>query len=292
MKQCPDCSTRNQATNIFCPTCGHSFLDDTQPEPRGNDKLRNIIPGHDNRRLAIIITIVVILVLGLAAGLTSYFVSREIDRSSLVMVRSGILWKCAKCGKLYKDRVTSLSVKKSEKADYGVETVEGLCDRCKYGELVGSYQDALEYMAKNGYFHAYGMDISAGAAAFMSANPTLFPAADQGSLAAIAQQVDPRILERDFAAHAGKPVAMTAVVQLCQAVKMPDGRILTYLRLQPLWEKAPLNVEILAVYGGSTQVSRGETVSCYMLPADVVAYRSDHGDRNAVLGIVMALNPV
>jgi hypothetical protein len=291
MKQCPDCATKNQRTNIFCPTCGHSFLDEEPPERKRKGGARDIIPGEDNRRLFIIIAVVVVVVLGLAAGLTSYLVSREIDRSSLVMVKSGVRFKCVKCGKLYKDRVANLAVKKSKKEDYGVENVEGLCDACKYGALAGSFQDALEYMSKKGYFHGFAIDIAEPAAQFLSANPALFPAADPASAAAISATVDPTVIGRSFNQYAGKPVAMEGKVLATQTVQVPGGAKLAYLQFQPVGEKGPLNVEYLIIYNGSQQVTAGQTLTAYMVPTDVVTYRSKQGDKKAVLNVAMALVP-
>ena len=290
MKQCPDCSTRNQMTNIFCPTCGHSFLDDPPPGRSWNSRLRNIVPGRDTRRLSLIIAIVIIVVLGLTAGLTSYFVSHEIDRSSMVPVKSGVRWKCEKCGKIYKDRVATLTVRKSQKVDYGVATVAGLCDGCKYGAMVGSYQDMLEYLTKKGYFHGFGIDISDEVASFMRDNPSLFPAADQSHLPEIASAVDPRAVERDFSAYVGKPVALRAKVEGAHVINVHGGRTVTYLQMQPIWNEAPVNLEFLAIYDGVIQVGKGATVGCYLLPADIVAYKSVQGDRKAVLCLAMGLN--
>jgi len=291
MKQCPDCATRNQRTNIFCPTCGHSFLDEPPPERRRKGGPRDIIPGQDNRRLFMIVAVVVVVVLGLAAGLTSYLVSREIDRSSLVMVRSGVRHRCTSCGKIYKDRVASLAVKKSTRDDYGVENVDGLCDTCKYGALTGSFQDALEYMSKKGYFHGFAIDIAEPAAQFMSANAALFPAADPASAAAIATAVDPAVIERSFNQYAGKPIVTKGKVLAVQTVQVPGGAKLAYVQFQPVGANGPLNLEYLIIYNGSQQVTAGQTLTAYMVPTDTVSYRSKQGDKKEVLSVAMAMVP-
>jgi hypothetical protein len=288
MKQCPECSTRNQRTNIFCPTCGHSFLDD--PPPPRKRVSRELIPGEDNHRLFMIVAIVIVVVLGLAAGLTSYIVIRQIDKGRQVIVSSGVRWKCIKCGKVYSEQVSQLSVPKADKEDYGVATAEGLCAACKYGALVGYYQDTLAYMARKGYFHGFGIDIAEPAAGFIVLNPTLFPATDMKKVASISTAADPRAIEKDFAAYAGKPVLITAKVKSAAAVKLPGGEKITYLQVQPTWNKSPVQLDYLAVYKGTAQLKAGEMVDCYMLPTDLVNYNSKQGQHRAVLGIAMAIS--
>jgi hypothetical protein len=289
MKQCPDCSTKNQRTNLFCPTCGHSFLD--EPPPPRKRPPRQIIPGEDNRRLFMIVAIVIVVVLGLAAGLTSYIVIRQLDKGSHVVVSSGVRWKCVKCGKVYKDQITSLSVPKSQKDDYGVAEAEGLCATCKYGEMVGAYQDTLTYMARKGYFHGFGIDLTDAAATFIGLHPALFGAADVPAAAAVSAAVDPRLIVKDFKTYAGKPVRIDGTVQSVQNIKLPTGGKTTYLQLKPIWNKSAVDLEYLVVYSGATQVKAGTVVDCYMLPTDVVTYGSKQGQQRAVLGIAMALKP-
>lgn len=304
MKQCPDCSTKNQRTNIFCPSCGHSFLDDPPPEKEKWQRVRRVVPGQDNRRLSLIVAIVIIIVLGLGAGLTSYFVSREIDRSSLVPVKSGIKWKCEKCGRVYKDRVGTVSVKKSTKADYGVETVIGVCDTCKYGKVAGFYQDALEQLAEKGYFHGFGIDIADQAAAYIAAHPELFPtpASEMGKLAQIAPEADPRTVEKEFDSWAGKPVTIIGEVEDLRVVKVAPDRSVTYLQIKPYARgEEPVDLEVIAIYDstasseppstsqGYEPLSKGQKVVCFLLPADLVSYRAPHGDRKALLGIALAV---
>ena len=75
MKQCPDCAGKNQETNLFCPMCGHSFIDDpvgggrAGREGDAEGKSKPVVKGVENRRLITIIAIVVVVFLTLVAGL-------------------------------------------------------------------------------------------------------------------------------------------------------------------------------------------------------------------------------
>jgi hypothetical protein len=292
MKRCPECESQNQQTNLFCPSCGHSFVDEQAAPPAQKKGVRRLVPGVENRRLFMIVAIVIVVVLGLAAGITSFVVSREIERSSLVPVESGILWKCAKCAKTYKDRVTKLNVKKSEQYEYGVETVTGECYGCKYGALAGGYQDLVESLSQQGYFGGFAMDMAEKAAAYISANPSLFPAIEPATVVQQAVQADPKQVNHDFEQYAGKPIMLRGKVMSSEAVKWNDGSLATYLQVAPQGEVGPSGIDYLVLYRGAAPVAKGDTVECYVMPADQVMAKSGKGYLKAVLTIAMYLNPV
>lgn len=298
MKQCPDCAGKNQETNLFCPMCGHSFIDDpvgggrAGREGDAEGKSKPVVKGVENRRLITIIAIVVVVFLGLGAGLTSYLVSREIDRSSLVTIQSGLLWKCSKCGRIYKNTVRPFNVEKSERYDYGIETVTGLCSTCKYGPLVGSYQDILEYLSKKNYFGGFALDLAEPAAIFMNAKQGLFSTADPNQAAAVSATVDPRLVERDFDSYSGKPVAVKGKITSEQIVRMPDGSKVTYMELQPLGDSGPLDVSFLVVYKGLAPVFMDDTVQCYLMPTALVTYNSKKASKRVVLCVALYMTTV
>jgi hypothetical protein len=296
MKQCPECTAKNQITNLFCPMCGHSFIDDPA-DGEGRPLLnraegKRVVKSVENRRLFTIIAIVLVVFLGLGAGLTSYLVSREIDRSSLVTIQSGLLWKCSKCGRIYKNTVRPFNVRKSERYDYGIETVTGLCATCKYGPLVGNYQDILEYLSKKNYFGGFAIDLAEPAVVFMNEHQGLFPTSDAARAAEVSVSVDPRLVERDFNSYAGKPIAVKGNVTSLDIVKMPDGSKVTYMQLQPVGESGPMDVSFLVIYKGSAPVFKGDTVQSYLLPSDLVTFRSKKDVKKVVLSVAMYMATV
>lgn len=301
MKSCPDCDTRNTDTNLFCPECGHSFYDDEErPELKpkrvrefgpGSDagkRERRIGAGPDISRLFKLIAVAVVIFLGLAAGITSFVVSREIERSSLVEVEAGTLWKCSECGKTYRDRVARLDVKKSQRYEYGIETVTGLCYDCKYGDLVGGYQDLVEGLSKKGHFAGYRMDIPEAAAIYINENPSQFPATgtDQ-DLRGISIEVDPRLVERDFEDYAGRPVEVGGRVTECDLVLWRDGSKATFIQLKPRNANGETDGLFLLVYKGAAPVLKGDDATCCVMPIDQVMRRSSGGEFKAVLCVAM-----
>jgi hypothetical protein len=111
-------------------------------------------------------------------------------------------------------------------------------------------------------------------------------------VAAVATRVDPRLILKDFQQYAGKPVAVTATIVGLEVVTVPGGGTATYLQLEPVGNKDPANLELLALYKGTAPVLKGDTADCYLLPSDLVAYHSKKGDGKAILCIAMFLNPV
>lgn len=304
MKSCPDCDTKNPDTNLFCPMCGHSFYDDeearielkprrvrekVEPVEDASAAQRTIVHGIENKRLFKLVAVVIVAVIGLSAGITSFVVSREIERSSLVEVKAGTTWKCAKCGKVYKDRVITLDVKKSERYDYGTDTITGLCFTCKYGDLVGGYQDLVESLSKKGYFAGYRMDITEAAAGYINANPSLFPAGDSGDVSGMAIKADPRLIERDFPDYSGKPVEVKGKVLACDLVLWGDNSKATYIQLKPVNQSGETDGLFLLVYKGAAPVLKGDLATCYVMPIDQVMYKSTKGEYKAVLTIGMSV---
>ncbi len=290
MKQCPDCAARNQETNLFCPICGYSFIDDPAGDDRARDHEKNrarFVAGIENSKLPIIVTVVIVVALGLGAGITSYVACRQIERNAMLPVKSGTLWNCSKCGRIYKNRVRVLDVKKSERDNYFVETAMGLCDTCKYGELVGRYQNLLEYFFHKGYFGGFTIDIAEPAAAFMNSHQELFPTTEKDRIAEYASPTDPALIERDYAEYVGKPVFLTGKALAVEIVNTPSGGNATFVRLQPTWENKALDMTFFVVYQGRSPVAKGDTIRCCLLPVDLIAYRSKSENVRIVLSIAI-----
>jgi len=245
-KKCPDCGMLNQVTNIFCPTCGHCFIEETEKP----GEAASTEPGKEKKehRLLKGITVGVIIVLALTAGLASYLVSMEIERSRMVVVETGTVWKCSECGSIYKKRVAEVEVKKTESDKYGVETVEGVCFDCEYGPEVGRFQRVLEELSEPETPLGSTVEIEPEAALFISEHLDLFPAADVSRVSGIAVEEDPRLLERDFERFAGKPVHATGNVAASEVIDVSDGTEVTYIRLIPVTGGRELGVEFLIVY--------------------------------------------
>ncbi|MBU4174586.1 MAG: hypothetical protein KKE79_06055 [Actinobacteria bacterium] len=285
-KKCPDCGTRNQITNIFCPTCGYCFV--AEPEkPREPSPLQSKKGEH---RLFKAVTVSVIIVLGLITGLASYLISREIERSRMVLVETGIIWKCSECGKTYKERVATMEVPKTESGDYAVETVEGECYACKYGPEVGRYEELLESLSWPDTPLSSRVEMEPAAAEFIGEHPELFPARDAGLIRDIALEEDPRRLERDFKEFAGKPVHITGNVVASETLRAGDGTEMTYLRLLPVKDQREPGVEFLIVYTGVSGLLEGDVADCYLLPVDRVNYQPADGNVSAVLCIAMFMS--
>jgi len=288
MKQCPDCETKNHRTNLFCPTCGHSFIDETGPQrKRPAASHSRPIPGVDRPYFFMLIALVVI-VLGLAAGLAAFLISRSFGLGDLISVQSGTRWKCTSCARVYKERVVSLKVKKSEQYDYGVETLKGLCYTCKYGQLVGGYQDLVEELYRKGYYQGYAMEIPDAAASYIASNPSLFPA--QGPVANV-QEVDPQQVEQNFDGYLGKLITVKGKVLESDPITTSEGAKATYIRLQIAAPHGGEQSEFFIIYQGREQgqvrFARDATITAYILPVDLVPYRTAGREAKAVLGIGM-----
>ncbi len=262
--------------------CGHSFVDGSSARPgrtsaAARERSR---PGARSTAAAV----VVVATLALLAGLTSFFVSRSIELSRLVTVQAGTIWKCSKCGREYRNRVMTFSVPRSERDRYTVETVEGECYTCRYGEFTGRFADYLERFSREGYFLGYPAEMDAHAAEFMSANQALFPAGSAEAAAAAAADVDPRALERDFPDHAGKPVHLAGRVVSSQVVEVKgSGTRLTYLVIAPRLGGRDLDQGIGVIYPAVSQLMKGDIARCYLLPLDIVRFTADQGEKQMVL---------
>ncbi|MBU4174563.1 MAG: hypothetical protein KKB90_09555 [Actinobacteria bacterium] len=286
-KKCPECGTQNQITNIFCPTCGYCFVPEpekpAEPAPRETD-------SRGEHRLFKGVTVAVIIVLALITGLASFLISREIERSRMVMVETGTIWKCSECGNIYKKRVVTVEVPKADSDNYTVEIVEGKCFSCRYGPEVGRYQTLLESLSRPDTPLSSTVEMQPTAAEFLGEHLELFPAEDVALVRDIASEADPRLVERDFEQFAGKPIHVTGKVVASEVIKAGDGTEITYLRLIPVMGGQELEVVFLIVYPGVSGLLKGDVADCYLLPVDQVKYQS--GDRNvsAVLCIAMFMS--
>ncbi|MFH1151014.1 MAG: hypothetical protein V1748_11130 [Actinomycetota bacterium] len=284
MKECPDCSTSNQDTNLFCPLCGHSFLDELRGPEKSSSPERE--SARDPHRTTMLVAVVVIL-LGIAAGVTSYIVSRQIELSRMVTVEAGTEWKCVRCSKVYRTRIARFEVKRAEKEQYAVETIDGTCYTCKYGDQVGKLEYLVETLASKGFFHGFNSELDPQAAAFMEAHPELLPASDQSQVAGMAVEEDPRKIERDFTEFAGRPIHLRCRVAVSETVKSTDGAEATFMQLIPLVNGEEADVELLAIYPGRSPMLRGDEAECWLLPADLIRYTQGNETRKAVLCIVL-----
>ena len=303
MKYCPDCGNRNQASNLFCPICGHSFVPEekeTKKNGARNGARNGVVPpptkgkGRKGRR-GLTVAVIVVIVLGLAAGLTSFFASREIDLSQMITVESGSIWKCTTCGRVYKKRVVKTNVSKKERDDYSVVTIDGQCDYCKYGNVAGQYQDFFEYLSEHDFFRGYSADIRAPAAQFLQSHPTLFPAADETSaISSGAADVDALGLVADFDAMAGKPLKVTGKVVGTQAIQAKDGTKMTYLTMTyPVDAPAGATLaNFMVFYPGTSQLAKGQAAGFYLLPMDLIRYHTGEKEEKVVLAVSMYQAPV
>lgn len=227
--------------------CGHSFID----EPLSGLYSTGKKTGEGGRR-KIVILVVAVLVIGMGAGLVSFFVSRAIEQSSLVTVMTGIRWKCAQCGKVYKNRVVSVNVKKSESGNYQVETVAGKCDSCRYSPAAGGVQDLFEWLSGKGSFAGFMVDVEDAAAAYVAAHPDMYPARDPSAVASLAVDVDPVLVHKQFAEYAGKPVHVTGRVATVESVKATDGSRVAVQQVSPRWGGKEYNIDFFVVNRGDT----------------------------------------
>lgn len=285
MKKCPKCGTRNQITNMFCPTCGYSFIDEPEkqkPEPPPD--------AGKNRRKYTIVAVVVIVALGLTAGLVSFLVSREIEQGRLVTVETGVIWKCSECGKIYRKRVVTVEVPKSERDDYTVETVEGKCYLCEHGPEVALIDEVLRSLSGRVGSEGGEVEMDPAAALFIAENPGLFPARDSSQVEGIAMKEDPRRVLRDFEEFAGKPIHVRGNIVASEILTADDGTKMTYLQLVPVEDGRELEVEYFIVYPGISDLLKGDVADCYLLPVDQVRYGSGGENVDAVLTVGIFLS--
>lgn len=285
-KECPRCGVINPETNLFCPQCGFCFIDEEKKEgkPPSSDKRLLTVEVEKNKKLVMVL-VVLIVFLAVFAGIASFLISMEIRESALVTVETGTKWKCGECGKIYKNRILTVDVKKSDSEKYGVETVEGTCYTCKYGEKVGENADWLELLYYNGYCYGSPAKISEEAARFIAANPDLFPASELEQVTAVASDVDPRLAEKDFDEYNGKLIHIEGRATTSETVKSEDGSKITYMVLKPKIEGRELNMNVVVLYEGPTEVLRDDSVDCYLLPVDLVRYKEDQTNKHAVVTI-------
>ena len=287
MKKCPECGTLNQSTNLFCPTCGFCFVAEpekpAEPVPRIEDR-------KGEHRLFKRVTVVVIIILGLITGLASFLVSREIERSQMVQVETGTIWKCSECGRTYREHVVTVDVPKGDRDDFTVETVEGKCFSCRYGPEVGRFEMLLKSLSRPDTPLSSTVEMRHAAAEFISEHLELFPTEDIALVRDIASEEDPRLVERDFEQFAGKPIHVTGRVVASEVIEAGDGTEITYLQLISIMGGQELDVALLVVYPGVSGLLKGDVADCYLLPVDQVQYKSGDDKVNAVLCIAMFMS--
>lgn len=287
MKKCPDCHTNNRSSNLFCPTCGCSFLD---AHPRASPDTEREL--RSDRRALMVVAVVTIVLLGATAGLISFFVSRQIAESSVVTVETGTVWKCEKCGELYRQRVATIEVKEAEADQYFVDVIDGECFYCRYGEVVGGLQGLIDWLSREGYFYGFQAEIDGPAAVFMSEHPELFPAPDEAACEPFTASGDPRALFRDFSQITGKPVHLTAEVVSGEVATSGEGAVMTFLQLTPLVDGEPLPEGILALYPGEAPVYEGDVAESYVLPVTQVRFEREKKQVREPLCVVMSMRVV
>lgn len=282
MKQCPDCGTRNQRTNIFCPICGFSWL---EGPGRPSLKPEKAAPRH---RRSLVVAIIVVVLLLMVAALVSVLATRRIESGKDVMVETGTIWKCGTCGMVYKRRVTRRLVKKAEVDKYSaVRTVEGTCYFCEYGTLVGKHQEALDLLSDQGLFHAYKMEIMPPAAQFMKDHPDLFPASGEEALSSIQVEESPKLNDRDLGELTGRPVHIRGRVVSSKEVETGTGSGLTFFDLQAYVSGSWQDVHYLVFSLSMPPLPPGEFVDCYLLPVDFLEYSEGGQSTKAVLAVAM-----
>jgi hypothetical protein len=286
-KECPECGVINPETNIFCPQCGFCFIDEKKEAPTP-EKKRLSMEVEKNKRLIWILA-VLIVALAIIAGVASFFISMEIQRSTLVTVQTGTRWKCLECGKFYKNRVLTIDVEKAEREKYGIETVEGTCYTCRYGEMVGEFADWIELLDYNGYFSVNPAEMSQESAEFISVHPELFPAAELEQVKEIATDVDPRKVEHDYADFTGKLIHIKGRVTKSEDVVSEAGDEITLVGLKPEVDGRELDINFVVLYSGTSDVLRGDIADCYLLPIDLVKYKEEGKESNAVITIAAFL---
>jgi hypothetical protein len=297
MKYCPDCGNRNQASNLFCPICGHCYVPE-EKETKKNGVKNGVVAkpakGRKGRR-GLTVAIIVAIVLGLAAGLTSFLVSREIDLSRMITVETGSTWKCTTCGRVYKKRVTKTKVSKKERDNYSVVTIDGQCFYCKYGNMAGQYQDFFEYLSERDFFRGYSVDVRAPAAQFLQAHPTLFPAADESAaISSGAADVDAPGLVADFDELAGRPQKVNGKVIGAQAIQAKDGTKMTLVTMvSPVDAPAGTSqANFMVFYPGTSQLAKDQATVFYLLPMDLIRYHTGDKEEKVVLAVSMYQAPV
>lgn len=287
MKKCPECDTQNPDTNLFCPVCGYSFLDE-----KGSEIGKTGRKKGDNRRLAVGLAVTVVLLVGLTAGLISFIAVREIERSRLVPVETGVIWKCSECGEVYRERITTVYVRKEDADEYEVETVEGTCYLCRYGPEVERLQTLLETISLRTGADLNTVEIEPAAAEFINENPGLFPADGPSGLEGTVAEVDPRQVIADFGDFAGGPVHIRGEVVAVESLEAGDGTEMTYLQLEPEYEGQQEQLDYFVLYPASCSLLAGDTAEAYLLPADLVMYRSGEQDLQSVMTIGMYIEKV
>lgn len=278
MKECPDCGVKNDEANMFCPVCGYCFI----PE-----KAKSESPSKGGGRRFVAVTAVIVVILGATAGLVSYYVSREIERSKKVVVETGTVWECRECGREYRRRVFEVEVEKKDVDRYSVEVVEGECYRCLYGPVAGGIQELLTGLSEEGFFHGQQVEMQQEAAEFIRDQEGLFPASDVGEVDSLAERIDPRRVERDFDELAGKPIYFRGKVVASETFQSDDGSEYSYLQLIPLQNGDELEAEYLVFTPNVSDPLRGDEVDCYSLPLAITQYQDDTGTHKAVVAAGM-----
>lgn len=289
-KECPKCGVINPETNIFCPQCGFCFIDDEKKEEKHPSAEKRLLGMEVEKNKKLIrVLVVLIIIIAVFAGVASFLISMEVQESTLVTVETGTSWKCSECGEIFKNRILTVDVKKSESEKYGVETVSGICYKCRYGEKAGEIADWLELLYYNGYFYDSPAEISDKAAQFISANPELFPASGQDQVEAVAVDVDPRLVRKDYDEYNGKLIHVEGRVTTSETVKSEDGSKITYMVLKPEAESQELNINFVVIYQGAADVLQDDSVDCYLLPIDSIKYKDGEIYKHAIITIAAYL---
>lgn len=275
--------------------CGNSFVPDPKKTEEAGDSKPEKKRTRKKRALTkrpMMLAAVVIVVLGLVAGLVSFMVSREILRSREVAVVTGTEWKCTDCDRIYKKRVLRLTVPSKDAADYTIEVTDGKCQACLYGPLAGRFQDFFESLSENGFFHGYTVDVEPEAAVFIEQHADLLPAQSEQQVAPLATELTPVMLGPEFSGYAGRPVVTKGRVVYLQVLAAADGTSSTYLELTPVINGVEQKTNVRAFYPGQVELAEGDSVVMYMLPVDVVRYGSGEGARAELLGLALFIRKV
>jgi hypothetical protein len=274
---------------MFCPSCGLCFLDVEKSEKAGR---KHYVVIEKEKRMLAAALIAVILTLAIVAGVTSYLLMREIQRSALIIVKSGAVWRCTVCGKIYKDRVITLEIEKGKQDQYSVETVDGICNRCKYGAQVGLFDDYLKVLSKSRVFHNIPVEIDNPAVTFIAGNGTLFPAASPDIITPVAVNVSPGKVVHDFKNFEGKPLQIYCTVLSSEVFKAGDGSKISVIRTRSVNGEKRTSPDYVILYPGEMKLEKGAMVNCYLLPIKVLHFKTARGAASEIVAMGMFLDPV
>ena len=146
----------------------------------------------------------------------------------------------------------------------------------------------MEELYSKGYYQGYAMEIPDTAASFIASNPSLFPAA--GPVANVLA-VDPQQVEQNFDGYLGKLVTVKGKVLQSDPITTPEGAKATYIRLRIAAPSGREQSEFFIIYKGQEQgqvrFAKDSVLTAYILPVDLVPYRTEGREAKAVLSIGM-----